>query len=176
MRSVPALVAVALIVGFSGSVAVGAENRPSADMSVARRIGGEPRADCSSGLMLRTEPRDWARPRNLGVGPLLVQWGRSGQVYARDYGGNKFPLFLRAGHRVRVEVGPSALNARLSYVTRPQGAPRLSLEVVACPNNQTYWHGGIVADRPGCVPLRIWIDGSRRPRDVLVRLGVENCS
>lgn len=126
--------------------------------------------------MLRTESREWERSRNLVIGPLLVQWGRSGQVYATDAGGNMFPLFLRAGHRVRIEVGQTGVAARLSYITRPQRAPRSALEFVACPNNQTYWHGGIVSTGAGCVPLRVWIDDQPRPRTVVIRLGAESCA
>ena len=62
--------------------------------------------------------------RNRVVGPLALVGGATftDAATARRFGGNKFPLLVRAGHTVTVSVVPSARRtASLGYGPPPQG-------------------------------------------------------
>jgi hypothetical protein len=105
----------------------------------------------------------------------------------RRFGGNKFPLLVRAGHTVTVAVAPAARGTvALGYGPLPQGAVtrrdgHARVTFVACGRNErsgsradgravTFWSGFLLADGPRCVPLDIWIDDEPRRR-VSVALG-----
>jgi hypothetical protein len=126
---------------------------------------------------------------NLVVGPLAMVGAADFTTPStvRRVHGNKFPLLVRAGHTVRVEVAPSARTfAALGYGPLPQGLITLdvahpSVTFVACPRGMdsgstaggsvTFWSGGLVADEPHCVPLDVYVDDNPTPQRVSVELG-----
>jgi hypothetical protein len=147
-------------------------------------------------------PGAFTNERNLVVGP-LVMIGAAAQtdaVTVREIGGNKFPLIVKAGHRVTVRLARSAREtAGLAYGPLPQGKTRLrdtyrSVTFVACRRgkptrryrpqgpadsyadgvNVTFWSGGVLTREPACVPLNVFVDGQRPPRRVQIPLG-ESC-
>ena len=132
-------------------------------------------------------PGAFTSRRNLVVGPLALMGGRTYTTAAtvREFGGNKFPLLVRAGHRVTIEL--KARSAALGYGPLPEGEVRVAdghevVTFVACRRNQasgsdadgapvTFWSGFLLADRPQCVRLRVWVDREPRPRTASVALG-----
>ena len=143
-----------------------------------------------------TFPGAFTSPRNLVVGPLvLVGAGRRpGFVWnsTGDEGFQKFPLLVRSGHRVTVELSVATRRgAGLAYGPLPQGETRLRdthriVTFIACGHGQhswssadgkpvTFWSGGVVARSPRCVPLLVWVDSERAPRRTIIHLGVSRC-
>jgi hypothetical protein len=115
-------------------------------------------------------------------------WSSTG----RD-GGNKFPLLVRAGHRVTVELSSRTRRvAGLAYGPLPQGEVHLRgahrvVTFVACAHGVksgstvdgrpvTFWSGGVIARSPRCVPLRIWVDREALPRHAVIRFDVRRCA
>lgn len=147
-------------------------------------------ADCST----RSEasfPGAFTRPRDLVVGPLALV-GAGGTAAFVD-GGNKFPLLVKAGHRVTIELSARPRDgAGLAYGPLPQGGIHLRdthrvVTFIACARGEdsgsdadgrsvTFWSGGIVARSPRCVPILVWVDGATSPRHVVIRLGVNRCA
>jgi hypothetical protein len=144
-------------------------------------------------------PGAFTSARNLVAGP-LVMIGAAAQTDAttvREIGGNKFPLLVRAGHRVTVRIARPARNtAGLAYGPLPQGKTRLrdtyrGVTFIACRRgkptrrysprgpsrshadgvNVTFWSGGVLTREPACVPLKVFVDGKRPPLRVQVPLG-----
>jgi len=131
-------------------------------------------------------------PRNLVVGPLALVGAGDTPVFARDFGGNKFPALVRNGRRVTVELSrETRRGAGLAYGPLPGGrvgvrdAHRV-VRFIACRRGGdsgssangrpvTFWSGGVLARSPRCVPLRVWVDDHRLPRRVVLRLGVSHC-
>ena len=128
-------------------------------------------------------PRAFSDRRNLVSGPLVLVGGATftDAATVREFGGNKFPLLVRAGHTVTVRVAPSARRyAGLFYGPHPDGEARLAdaehtMTFEACPPSKhqstapervTFWSGFVMATRPGCVPLDVFADGERTPRRV----------
>jgi hypothetical protein len=154
---------------------------------------GPPRpvvADCGM-ASYATFDGAFTAPENLVVGPLVMTGARGTPAWASSFHGNKFPLLVRNGHRVTLELSPKTRRfAGLAYGRLPQGVTRLSdthrvVQFTACDHPTgstvdgqpvTFWAGGVVSRAPRCVPLRIWIDSSPVPRRVVIRLGVERCS
>ena len=157
-------------------------------------VAGAPRgvvANCSmqSGASF---PGAFKNSRNLIVGPLVMIGARGTPVFATSFHGNKFPLLVRNGHRVTLELSRRVRRgAGLAYWPLPQGdigvreAHRV-VRFIACGKGErsisdvdgnpvTFWSGGVVAHSPRCVPIRVWIDGERVPRSVVIRLGVTHC-
>jgi hypothetical protein len=148
-------------------------------------------ADCSmqSGASF---PGAFKNPRNLVVGPLVITGARGTPGFSTAAHGNKFPLLVRNGHRVTLELSRrTRRGAGLAYGPLPQGdigvrkAHRV-VTFIACKDGEgsmsdvdgkpvTFWSGGIVAYSPRCVPIRVWIDRERVPRRVVIRLGVTRC-
>jgi hypothetical protein len=141
-------------------------------------------------------PRAFTSPRNLVVGPLALvgAGGRPGFVWnsRRTEGFQKFPLLVRAGHRVTVELSPATRRGSgLAYGPLPQGETYLRdthrvVTFVACGRGGrsassadgrpvTFWSGGVLARSPRCVPLLVWLDRERSPRRAVIRLGVRDC-
>jgi hypothetical protein len=141
-------------------------------------------------------PGAFRSPRNLVIGPLaFVGAGGSPSFVwnsARTEGFQKFPLLVRAGHRVTVELPRAARRgAGLGYGPLPQGETRLRdthrvVAFVACRREEhpwsssdgrpvTFWSGGVLARSPRCVPLLVWVDRERSPRRAVIRLGVRDC-
>jgi hypothetical protein len=133
-------------------------------------------------------PRAFSDRRNLVAGPLVLVGGGAytDAATVRRFGGNKFPLLVRAGHTVTLRVPPAARRfAGLFYGPHPDGAADLgdaehTMTFEACPPGKhqstapervTFWSGFVMASRPGCVPLDVFLDGRRRPRRVGIELG-----
>jgi hypothetical protein len=155
------------------------------------------REDCST----RSEanfPGAFTDPRNLIVGPLVLMGGSyTSAATVRQFGGNKFPLLVKAGHRVTVSLPARARAvAGLAYGPLPQGEIRLrdthqTVTFVACqagrPSRRyrpggpsgsyadgvsvTFWSGFVLARTPSCVPLHIYVDDEPSPRRVGLSLG-----
>jgi hypothetical protein len=137
-------------------------------------------------------PGAFVDPRNLVIGPLVLvggaQYSSAGTI--REFGGQKFPLLLKAGYRVTVQVAGSARTfAGLSYVPRSEGERRGTLRdtdpattFVSCRTGEnsgssadgvpiTFWSGFVVTRAPMCVPLDIYVDRQPSPRRALIPLG-----
>jgi hypothetical protein len=140
-------------------------------------------------------PRAFADSRNLVVGPLaLIGAGAyTPASVVREFGGNKFPLLVKAGHRVTVRL-PRAVHrsAGLAYAglgrrPLPGGEVRLrdtaqTMTFVACrPNGPsgsrgggeevTFWSGFVMTSAPRCLPLAVYVDGDPSPRRATIALG-----
>jgi hypothetical protein len=144
-------------------------------------------------------PGAFTNARNLVAGPLAMI-GAAAETDAhtvREFGGNKFPLLVKAGHRVTVRLArPARETAGLAYGPLPQGKTRLrdtyrSVTFVACRRgkptrryrpqgpsdsyadgvNVTFWSGFVLTREPACVPLKVYVDGERPPRRAQVPLG-----
>jgi len=164
--------------------------------SSATRFGGA-REDCST----RSEanfPGAFTSPRNLVVGPLVLIGGAyTDPSTVREFGGNKFPLLVKAGHIVTVRLARRGRRAAgLGYGPHPQGELKLrdtyrSVTFVACrpgrasrrysPNGPsesyadgaavTFWSGFVLTRAPACIPLDIYVDDASSPRRVGLALG-----
>ena len=131
--------------------------------------------------------------RNLVVGPLvLVGAGDySPPEVIEEFGGQKYPAVVLAGHRVTVElVGRARPTTSLLYAdeTRrlPDG-PRIvrdghrAVRFRACRAGRarssydgrpaTFWSGFVLASVPRCVRLRVWVDDERASRHARIPLG-----
>lgn len=150
--------------------------------------GGEERpwgvvADCST-RSIASFPGAFSDRANVVVGPLvLVGATRTSAATIREFGGNKFPLLVRAGHRVTLELPPEARRtAALAYGPLPEGYVHMReahrvVRFVACPRGPraTFWSGGVLTRSPRCVPLRVWVDREPAPRRIWLRMGVPRC-
>jgi hypothetical protein len=169
--AVVAAAAVALVVAVSGGAAGAAH-------PVGERVG----CDDQSGADF---PGAYTRRGNLVVGPLALAGGATftDAATVRRFGGNKFPLLVRAGHTVTVSVPAShRATAGLQYGFHEDGSGRDPIHTVtfsACPAHLsdssadgpvTFWSGFIVTSAPGCLPLDVWVDDAARRR-VRVPLG-----
>ena len=132
-----------------------------------------------------TLPRAYGDRRNRVVGPLALVGGATftDAATARRFGGNKFPLLVRAGHTVTVSVVASARRtASLAYGPLAQGdaGGHHTVTFVACSAGEsrstaggpvTFWSGFVMVSEPGCVPLDVYIDDRPLPRRVKIELG-----
>jgi hypothetical protein len=133
-------------------------------------------------------------PTTLVVGPLAMLGARGTPFYSASFGGNKFALYVKAGHRVTLELSSSTRQgAGFAYGPRPAN-PSLRargygvVTFIACRRGQysrsagsttrpaSLWAGGILADSPRCVPFRIWVDNEARPRQAVINLGMRTCT
>jgi hypothetical protein len=144
-------------------------------------------------------PGAFTRPRNLVVGPLaLVGAGEPTPAsVVREFGGNKFPALVKAGHTVtvRLPLGVRTV-AGLAYGGMgdgplPQGETRHrdtahTMTFVACRPDQpsgssadgeavTFWSGFVVLRAPACVPLEVYVDHEPRPRRAMLDMGGRRC-
>jgi hypothetical protein len=132
-------------------------------------------------------PGAFADRRNLVVGPLAMIGGRTftDEATARRFGGNKYPLLLRAGHRATVAIAArDRAHAGLSYGSAPDGPAGLdeaasSIAFVSCSPARalsraggpvTFWSGGVLVRSPACVALDVTVDREPRRR-VRLELG-----
>jgi hypothetical protein len=151
--------------------------------------------DCST-RSEATFPHAFTSPRNLVVGPLALVgaagtprfvWSSNGKD-----GFQKFPLLVRSGHRVTVELSArTRKGAGLAYGPLPQGETHLAdthrvVTFSACKRGErartmtqmppyTFWSGGLLARTPRCIRLQVWVDEEHSPRRAVVRLGVQRC-
>jgi hypothetical protein len=127
-------------------------------------------------------------PQNLVVDPLVLVGGAmpvsEAVVLAHD--GQKFPLLVRAGRTVTVEI-PSAFRKTtgLAYGPLPQGRVRVSdahdsIRFVSCGRDEagstargpvTFWSGFVMTSVPICLPLDVYVDDDATPRRVRIALG-----
>lgn len=133
--------------------------------------------------------------RNLVVGPLaMVGASEIPGGYNAAAHGNKFPLYVLAGHRVTLALTRETRGrAALAYGPLRQGDVGVSearrvITFVACrrgeysPNSGgpagrvSFWAGGVVANEPRCVPVLIWVDNVRASRRAVIHLGVTDCA
>ena len=150
---------------------------------------GSAREDCST----RSEanfPGAFTDRRNLVVGPLVLVGGaHTDASTVREFGGNKFPLLVEAGHVVTLRLAHPARDAGLAYGPLPQGATKLrdthqSVTFVACPPGRpsrryspygpsgsqadgtsvTFWSGFVLTRAPACLPLEIYVDDASARR------------
>jgi hypothetical protein len=136
-------------------------------------------------------------PQNLVVGPFSLTGAGGSPSFVWNSRGSegfqKFPLLVRAGHRVTVELSPrTRLGAGLAYGPLPQGETYLrdtyrAVTFIACKRGQhswsssegqsvTFWSGAVLARSPRCIPLLVWVDGERSSRRAVIRLGVQSCN
>lgn len=138
-------------------------------------------------------PGAFTSPHNLVVGPLAMVGAAGTPAFASSFHGQKFPLLVRAGHHVTLALSRLARqNAGLAYGPLPQGdvgvrdAHRI-VNFTACRRGEhsasdvdgkpvTFWSGGVLATGPRCIPVSVWIDGARRPKRIVIRLGVTACA
>ena len=140
--------------------------------------------------------RPFQARRNLVVGPLVLVGGAvfTTPNVVRSYGGQKFPVLVRAEHRVTLAIPREARTfAGLGYGPLPQGEITLQeahkqVTFVACPSDEpsfsmpgqnvgptTFWSGFVVVDEPHCVPVDVWVDDEPAPQRVVLELGVRPC-
>jgi hypothetical protein len=137
----------------------------------------------------------YTSPHNLVVGPLSLVGAAGTPTFvwnsAGTEGWEKFMALVRQGHRVTVELSRTTRRggAGLAYGPLPQGETYLRdthrvVTFIACKSGSastadgrpvTFWSGGVLARTPRCVPLLVWIDKSRKPRRVVIHLGVTAC-
>jgi hypothetical protein len=203
MVGAAAVAAVALALVFSdGSPAPSTLGQP-ADGSTATPVGSpalpsrSAREDCST----RSEasfPGAFTSPDNLVVGPLVLIGGAFTDAdTVREFGGNKFPLLVAAGHTVTVRLPRRAGQlAGLAYGPLPQGETKMrdtyqAVTFIACrpgrPSRRyrpsgpsgsyadevpvTFWSGFVLTRAPACIPLDVFVDDEPSPRRVGLPLG-----
>ena len=135
--------AVALLTAVAGTPGV-AEPGLRAGPAIA---GGRQPEGVLVGCSRRSEanfPGAFTSSRNVVVGPLvLVGAAHTPASTVREFGGNKFPLLVKAGHRVTVRISPQARRSTglayggLGRRPLPQGRLRLrdaadAMTFVAC--------------------------------------------
>lgn len=175
---------VALTLAIAGLAASATRSKRTAPTGVV--------ADCST-RSLADFPGAFTSPRNLVVGPLVLVGGGDGAAaFVPSVGGNKFPLLVKAGHRVTVELSVhTRQGAGLAYGPLPQGVVHLRdthriVTFIACSRGEssgssadgqavTFWSGGILARSARCVPLLVWVDAAAAPWRAVVRLGARRC-
>jgi hypothetical protein len=203
MAGAAVIAAVALIIVLSGGSTRPAAPRPvAADTDPPATVSSRPRfrgalEDCST----RSEanfPGAFTSPDNLVVGPLVLVGGAyTDPATVREFGGNKFPLLVEAGHTVTVRLATDApTTVGLAYGPLPEGETRLrdtyrSVTFVACrpgkaskrysedgPSGSyaddvavTFWSGFVLTRAPACVPLDVHVDDEPSPRRVGLSLG-----
>ena len=174
------------------AVAAGSPAAAGAPSEAARPTG--PKVTCAK----RSEadfPRAFSDPRNLVVGPLvLVGAGSYTPVsVVRRFGGNKFPLLVKAGHRVTLRLSRALQrSAGLAYAGMgrrplPGGEVQVrdtaqAMTFVACrpggPSGShggaepvTFWSGFVMTSVPRCLALAVYVDGEPAPRRARIALG-----
>jgi hypothetical protein len=141
-------------------------------------------------------PHAFTSRENLVVGPFALIGAGGSPSFAWNSRGTegfqKFPLLVRAGHRVTVELSPrTRVGAGLAYGPLPQGETYLrdtyrAVTFVACRPREhssstadgrpvTFWSGAVLARSPRCIPLLVRVDGEGSPRRAVIRLGVARC-
>lgn len=152
--------------------------------------------DCSGISGFGENLRDYRLRQNLVAGPLAIRhagvtlpWWKTGQ---------KLFVEVKGGHRVTLELSRSTRRqAGLGFV--PPGNPlrwtrwtvanaRRVVTFIACTRGErpatdrpdgwpvTGWVGSLNARSPGCVPLLVWVDDERLPRETVIRYGVRDCA
>jgi hypothetical protein len=177
--TVAAAVAAALLL----SVASGSQARPAAP-AASPVLAGAGRVGCSQQSSARF-PGAYRSRRNLVVGPLAMIGGSvfTDGATVREFGGNKFPLLVRAGHKVIVSIpAPARATAALSYGAHADGDtdPQHTIVFTACSARRsgsradgrvTFWSGFVTTSAPICVPLDVYVDGAATAKRARIALG-----
>lgn len=178
--------AAAVAVGLAGAVLVarGPEDSPAPPAAVAVARADPHRGGARTGCAEQSGavfPGAYTDRRNLVVGPLALVGGATITDVAtvREFGGNKFPLLVRAGHTVTVKIPRRARRrAGLAYGPHPQGEVRLRdthrvVTFVSCSPARsqssadgpvTFWSGFVLVGAPTCLPLDVYVDARPRRR------------
>lgn len=186
----------ALAFAGCGSQSSGRPTSAATTAAAAARAGDRPHGvveNCSTSSEA-TFPGAFTDPHNVVVGPLvLVGAAYTPASTVREFGGNKFPALVRAGHRVTIALPRSARPvAGLGYGPLPEGvelSPRDGHRVVtfiACgvgrPSGSavdgqavTFWSGFVLTRSPRCVPLEVWVNDEPAPRRTALPMGVREC-
>jgi hypothetical protein len=171
-----------------------AASRLGADEPAAQRRAAAPAppaahvARCARQSMA-SFPGAYTSRDNLVVGPLAMIGARRFMTPedARYFGGNKYPLVVRAGRTVTVEV--ARRDASLFYASRGGGIltetevadGHRAIAFHACGPRRsgsdadgdpvTFWSGFVVVAKPMCVRLRVWVGKSGAPRRASIPVG-----
>ena len=124
------------------------------------------------------------------VGPLtLIGAAATAPETVREFGGDKFPALVRAGHRVTLALSRRTRRvAGLGYGALPEGVELLPRDghrvvtFVACRRGEssgstaggepvTFWSGFVLTAAPRCVPIEVWVDDELAPRHAALALG-----
>jgi hypothetical protein len=201
--SIPALLTVTSVLAGCG----GSNSNPQADAARSTTTGipvrdgsGTPEVTAQAshphGAVADCSTRSWADfggaftdSANLVVGPLAVvgAGGPTAAAVVKTHGGQKFPLLVRPGHIVTVQVPAGARGfAALGYGSLPQGEIRFrdghnTVTFLACGTDEpsgssadgpvTFWSGFVLARRRACIPLEVYVDDEPAPRRVGIELG-----
>jgi hypothetical protein len=182
------------------ALALGACGETQSAVTTAARPGLEPERprgvveDCSSRSEADFPGAYLSGGDNVVVGPLaLVGAAYTETETIREFGDDKLFALLRPGHRVTLALPPGRRRvAALGYGPLPELVelkPRDGIRAVtfvSCPPGErsgstadgepvTLWVGFILASRPQCLPISVWVDDDPTPRRALLRLGVERC-
>jgi hypothetical protein len=173
-----ALLTLLALMTVAGAVAVAATRRPE----------GAP-ATCShqSSAGFRESAHD------LVVGPLALVGARdySSPAVIAQFGGQKYPAVVLAGHRVTVELSrrvkrSTSLGYADDHLQRADGSRKVRdghrvVAFRACSSDRsgssydgrdaTFWSGFVLTTRPQCLSLRVWVDDQRAPRHARIPLG-----
>jgi hypothetical protein len=148
-------------------------------------------ADCSMHSMYDFG-REYEKPTNVVVGPLVMVEAarRTPASTILDVGGNKYPVLVRPGHIVTLQIPPAARSfARLGYGPLPQGeiglteghdtvtfrpcGPGEDSGASAGGRPVTMWTGFVITPKPACVPIDVYVDGSLTARRVELEHGAD---
>jgi hypothetical protein len=191
-----ASIAVALVtLGVSASAWATAASRTE-QLDSARVGAAPPRGvvlDCDTQSGIGAGLREFRSRWNVVVGPLALDGGAIRPAFYAEMR-NKFPAFVKGGHRVTLELPIDVRpEVGLKYGPRPK-SPRLVRDgyrvvtFVSCGRGQvsrgsgstawpvSFWSGGVLARSAQCVPLRVWVDDDPTPRRAVIYLGVTDCS
>jgi hypothetical protein len=187
MRCLLLGLAVLLVGCSSGSESASPQDAvPTAPKKSAKAVT----LDCSTRSMADFGPA-FGDPHNLVVGPLLLVGGTdaTSEALVREHEGQKFPLLVKAGHRVTVSVPEEARTfGGLAYGPFPDGQIRArdahdEITFIACDRGEpsgskaggpvTFWSGFVMTSVPTCLPLDVYVHGEATPRRVEMALGVD---
>ena len=160
-------------------------------LAAAKSPHGGHEASCA-GQSGASFPGAFTRRDNLVAGPLSIigAGGLTTRATVDRFGGNKFPVLVRSGHTVTVELSRRAnRSASLFYGSHGGGAltrtrVRDGHRVVtfrACSARRsrsdadgdpvTFWSGFVVVSKPMCLRLTVWIDAKPEARRERIALG-----
>jgi hypothetical protein len=152
------------------------------------------------GVILDCSMQSWANfgqaftdPNNLVVGPLIFVGGNetSSAATVEAYGGQKYPLLVKVGHTVTVQLPRHVRHtAGLAYGPLPEGQVQVddahdTITSEACPKGEsnpgraggpvTFWSGFVMTRSPDCIPLDVYVDHESSPRHAAIPVGPHPC-
>lgn len=172
-------VSIACLTSLAVAAAARAAERPTGFVNVC------------SGQSSAGFPHGFTSADKLVVGPLaMVGAGRmTDAATAREFGGNKFPVLVAAGHRVTIELTPRTRRFASLYfgthrrtnreVTVRDGNRVVTFHSCSAKRAQsradddavTFWSGFVMVSKPSCVSLQVWVDDEPAPRPAHIALG-----